>query len=386
MNRVLLFANGSDDKYVGNLVREVTNVNPNISFDLFDICTLDHPCTFISHLSEYYFARKHFFSFLYLIPKVRAIFYHIDFIWSVEEIVRMNKKQGKRYNVCNFQYLLPKYNTIIKRIRTVSNYCIASPWGSDILRANEKDLQKLRKFVNHNDYVTAPKGYRFEDDIKEKLLVRENKLYDILLGDKIIDTINKNKYIDTIDAKSSFGLKDFYVITCGYNASEAQNHLSIINSINTIVEKLPSNYCLLFPMTYGNNNKDEYIKVIRSKLDELCMTYKIIDTYLTEMDVCRIRVATDVFIHAQTTDAACGTVTEYLLCNKKILNAVWLKYPQRERFGTPFYTFNTFDDLPHVLLEAINAKKSIINPLLISDISREGWCEKAHEWSRMYMM
>ena len=110
----------------------------------------------------------------------------------------------------------------------------------------------------------------------------------------------------------------------------------------------------------------------------------ILDKYMSNLDVVNLRMATDLFIHAQNSDANAGTIAEYLLCQKKIINPVWITYPHYETYGSPFYLFSDFEELPEVIISAIQDSSLRVSPLLKESIRRCGWGEQSKEWVALY--
>lgn len=382
MRRILIIGGGAEDKHIGNIIRECKKINASISFDFFDIQNVDN-CLFRKEVGLYFTIQKHAPLWMYAVPKLRGYLQYRDIILSLKECAKSCRKQNIVYDVCQIHYLLSFYVHVISDFKAISKKFVLTPWGSDVLRVPDKNLKDLRKLVLLSDIVTIQQGSRFEQDVKRILDVPQNKLYDLAFGVKSIDEILEHQSVTTQEAKKVLDIStDSYSIVIGYNANFEHNHLKVIDKLATIKEQLPHNYLLVFPLTYGGN--PEYKAQIKSSLESYQFHYLIFDKYMSNVDIVNLRIATDLFIHAQTTDANAGTIAEYLLCQKKIVNPTWITYPQYEMYGSPFYSFSSFDELPEVVLSAIHDSTCKVSPLLKEDIRKRGWKEKSKEWVAFY--
>lgn len=381
MRRILILGDGVEDKYLGNLIRECKKIDQSISFDFFDVGR-NGGCLFRKDVDLYVSTEQHSLMWMYAVPKLRGYLNIRDFKISLREFVKNCKNQNVLYDVCQIHFLNFMYADVISDLRTIAKKIVLTPWGSDVLRARPFMLKGLRKLVRLSDVVTAQRGSRFEQDVKRILDVPQNKLYDLDFGVKAIDEILAHPTITVETAKEVLGITGNYAIVIGYNASFGHNHLKVIEQIATIKNRLPSNYLLVLPLTYGGN--PEYKAKIKKCLDTYRLNHLILDKYMSNLDVVNLRMATDLFIHAQTSDANSGTIAEYLLCQKKIINPVWITYPHYEAYGSPFYLFSDFEELPEVIISAIQDSSLRVSPLLKESIRRCGWGEQSKEWVALY--
>ena len=381
MRRVLIIGNGGEDKYIGNIIRECKKIDQSIYFDFFDVETSGR-CMFCKSVGLYVPTKQHSLMWMYAVPKLRGYLNIRDFKISLREFVKNCKKQNVLYDVCQIHFLNFMYADVISDLRTIAKKIVLTPWGSDVLKARPFMLKGLRKLVRLSDVVTVSKGSRFEQDVKRILDVPQSKLYDLAFGVKSIDEILAPSDITTETAKEALGITGSYVIVVGYNANLGHNHLKVIEQIATVKDRLPSNYLLVLPLTYGGN--PEYKAKIKKCLETYRLNHLILDKYMSNLDVVNLRMATDLFIHAQNSDANAGTIAEYLLCQKKIINPVWITYPHYETYGSPFYLFSDFEELPEVIISAIQDSSLRVSPLLKESIRRCGWGEQSKEWVALY--
>ena len=270
---------------------------------------------------------------------------------------------------------MPLYKRIAKTV-------LSSPWGSDMYR--NKNLYKfmVKKVLEWSDAVSAPK-IQFREDIKRLFHVPESKFVDLGFGADMIDVIIKNSDLTRERAKEKIGLAEKYLITCGYNGMKPQHHSEIIHALVQVREQLPENLHLLLPMTYGAT--DNYLQEIENQLNNYHFQYTIFDKFLSDEELLNIRKATDMFIHAQPSDAFSASIQEYLLCEAIIVNGHWTRYPDFEKFGMPYYLYYSFDELPACILKAYRQEEKVeISPELKGFIQKKGWLHLAEEWSKVY--
>lgn len=381
MTRILIIGNGADDKYIGNCLRECKKCDTNLVFDFFNT-NLEEMSPFRSEVNQYVTVERHHPNWIYNIPKVRGYFNQLDLCISLRDFIRICQNENIYYDVCQIHFLNSIYAKIVDGLKKISKKVVITPWGSDILRAKKYQLRGLKKLVQKSDWVTFTQGSRFEKDSVALLDIPKEKLYNLPIGIASIDEILSYPSITDEQAKLAWGFDGKYVIVIGYNGSPAHNHIKVIKSLISIKKQLPDNVILVFPMTYGGN--PVYLKKIKRLLWNSQFENRILENYLTTNELVRLRKATDLFIHAQNTDANSGTIAEYLLCQKKIVNPTWITYPQYETYGSPFYSFSGFDELSQTILTAINDASNKVSPLLVNNISEYGWSKLVCKWVDLY--
>ncbi|NLI73055.1 MAG: glycosyltransferase family 4 protein [Bacteroidales bacterium] len=362
-------------KFVGNLKK----LNPNLKIDIFNISKSNkNEPEKIAIFNRVIQPRKYFPNWIYKISFLLPFFsrfldlglsFASSFCHSKYDIINIHFVSVESF------FLMPQYKRKAKTI-------MSSPWGSDIYR--NKGLYKfmVKKIMDWSDWISAPK-IQFREDIKKIFQVAESKFVDLGFGADMIDVIRQNEWLSRDEAKAKIGLIDNYLITCGYNGLKPQRHAKIINALAEVRESLPENLHLLLPMTYGASKN--YIEEIRNLLKKHHFDYTIYDQYLPDDKLLYIRKASDMFIHAQPTDAFSASMQEYLLCETIVVNGHWTRYPDLEKFGIPYYLYHSFDELPACILKAYRQEENIhISNELKEFIRKKGWQHLAKEWSKVY--
>ena len=215
--------------------------------------------------------------------------------------------------------------------------------------------------------------------------LNKEKIITFDLGSEAIDYILANKdTINNSEAKRKLGIANMFAITCGYNASPAQQHVLMIDAIYKIKDQLPSDLILLFPFTYGGD--EEYKKMIKKHVMDLNLKALFVEEFLEMPDLFNLRQATDLFIHIQITDANSTSVGEYLLCEKKVVNGAWLKYDELEKSGViPYFIVNDIATLDQDLLAAYKSEMPQFDKSILETLEEKSCAVNAKKANTSFM-
>ena len=315
---------------------------------------------------------------VYIIKKIKSPLFLINFIKNMSFLC-------KGYDMVAVQYT-EKWNAFWGRMASCFNKkLIISFWGSDLLRLNNPDKNTFSA-IKRSSAVTLT-----TDDMVKKFteLCGEqysNKIRMTKFGSNGIDFLNN--HIDQNEVAEKFGIDTSkVVISIGYNKMKEQQHLAVLNVINSLPESLRSNIHLILRLTYGSGDSS-YVRQIKDLVESSKCSNTIFEEYLSDIDVAGITQLTDVFIHAQTTDARSASMSEHLYSKCLVINPSWINYPDFE--GKVFYlTFKDFDDLKAVLLDNLCKKeqsryidKLYENTKTVSDLC--SWDSLAPLWRKIY--
>ena len=145
-----------------------------------------------------------------------------------------------------------------------------------------------------------------------------------------------------------------------------------------IKDQLPDALTLLFPFTYGGT--PEYRNCVKKACEDAGVKALFFENFLELPDLFRLRQATNMFIHVQTTDANSTSFGEYLLCGKKIINGSWLKYDELEFDGNvPYYVVQEIDKLDETIMRAYHAEEQDISERLLNLLKEKSCAVNAQE-------
>ena len=321
-------------------------------------------------LKTTYQIKRNFWPFLYSIYIIKNICVKLDVIFSFLMI-------KEKYDICNIHF--PNIKSAVLRyfFKYKSNKIIISPWGSDVLRIDKRSYKSVKRLYAIADIVTVP-PIKFRKEVQRIFDVPPTKIVNLGFGSDIIDLLLSSNE-EPISSKKRLGLNGKFIITCGYNASPAQNHIDIIKALINLKEQLPNNTILLLPMTYSRNN--EYVIKVETLLRNSGFRYLIYHEYLDDITIADIRIATDVFIHIQDTDAYSATLQEFLFTDTIVFNGNWTRYHNLEINGIPYIIVNKISDLENGIRNYLNdeTKCNISNECkqVIKELS---WSNKGKEW------
>jgi hypothetical protein len=289
--------------------------------------------------------------------------------------------KNRKYDIINIHFANRYMSYVYKYLRAMSNNIVMSPWGSDIMRRPKKNLEQLSYLYQKADYITlsANVAWPIVNIVLDDFKIDPKKLVGGFWGSDLVDFAIKNgKTISQEDAKDRFGLTGQYVVTCGYNRQEAQQHKAIIEAIDKKRKQLPGNLILLFPMTYGNMTyQGKYVEEVKDECKKRNLQAIFVTDFLSVEDLYKLRKATDIFVHVQTTDAGARSVYEYILCNKKIVQGSWMNYAELESFSPLFYfPVKKLDDLGEVIVHAYNSDNIEVPQEVMDIVMNRSWENK----------
>lgn len=314
--------------------------------------------------------------------------YKLNRIKSIRLPINILKNIGilkDNYNLISVQYV-EKGKALWGIISSFfSKKVLLSFWGSDLLRQRKSSLL-VRCAIRCSSAITlttdemydrfsALYGYRY---IKK---IRRTKF-----GSNGISFISRIANKDLLYRK--YGIdKNKVLVSIGYNGFKEQQHLKVLNEIYKLSLEDRKRIHLIIRVTYGNKDK-EYMNQIKRAVEQTKCTNHIFEEYLSDDEVAEITAITDVFIHAQTTDARSASMCEHLYANCVVINPSWIKYPDFE--NNLFYLkFEDFDELRLIISnnllkkeESIYRKELIKNTKLVYELC--AWESFAPLWRDVY--
>ncbi len=294
--------------------------------------------------------------------------------------------QNRHFDIVNIHFCQYYMVYFMHLIRTMCNKIVITPWGSDVLRLNSKiKLSLLGKVYRNADMIAVPSTCQLGTKIVKEFGINESKMVPLSWGSETIDYINEHLSITNSEAKTELGLNGMYVITCGYNAFPEQRHEAIIDAISKAKDSLPTNIVLLFPVTYGNNRKDAYVKLLKNKVNCLNLNAVFFENYLSVPEVFMLRRASDMFIHVQTTDAGNATIMEYIICGNKVLHGSWMQYKWMDCEPKFYFPINNLDELSDGIVSAYKSEKPVLPEEVVTVIKERGWSDKMPSWNEAFM-
>lgn len=292
----------------------------------------------------------------------------------------------RKYDIVNVHFPKPRLLKVMPWLKRMSKSIVITPWGSDVLRVNDTGaIRRMRTIYSYASCVTVPPCSQLGETIVGKFKFDPEKMCPLRWGLDYVDFIEEAKPHKSVEeSKARFGICDKYVITCGYSSAPSHRHEAIIEAVHSIKAELPDNLLLLFPFTYGWGTP-EYRQSIKDKCRSYGLESVFVEDYLDLEDLYTLRMATDMFVHVQLTDAGAASVMQYILCHKKIVHGSWMKYVDLEQYKPLFYfPVDRMEDLGKVILDAYKSKGIDIPDGVISTIMGRGWNKEIKKWDRLF--
>lgn len=292
----------------------------------------------------------------------------------------------RKYDVVNIHFAKPALLKAMPWLRRMTKNIVITPWGSDVMRVEDENaVERMRKIYGYASCVTCSSDSQLGEAVIQKFGYELEKMLPLRWGLEYVDYIEEAKPHKTVEeAKARFGISGRYVISCGYSTAQSHRHEAIIDAVNAIKEQLPENLTLLFPFTYGWGTP-QYVQSIKDKCHDLGLHAVFVEEYLNMEDLYTLRMATDMFVHVQTTDAGASCVMQYILCHKRIVHGSWMKYMDLEKFKPLFYyPVNNLEELGSVILEAYRSAGIDIPEGVIHAIMDRGWNKEIKKWDALF--
>lgn len=310
------------------------------------------------------------------------------YVWNVLQIRSIIIGQFNKVDYLHFQgadYLLMN---IMKPFFKRSERVIVSFWGSDLYRVSKRRRQSYRSILKRAQIISL-----ITEEMKQYFLQCYNgefkeKVYLADFGIKLFDYFdNDYSYEAKTLEKKKWGIdEDDIAIHIGYNGSEAQQHIRIVESLNALDEEKKDRVVVVIHFWDGHR-KDEYEGAIRDTLEKKGIRYLFVTDYLDPPQMVAYRRSADIFIYGQTTDALASSLLEYIYAGSVIVKGEWLKYSQLEGNGLIDYSFDDFSRISPIVEQIIDLqmmraidiqnRRKALNKLY-------SWDAKIVEWTSLY--
>ncbi len=297
--------------------------------------------------------------------------------------IRTIRKFGP-FDIINLHYI--GYDDIvyapILKILTKSKL-VFSYWGSDLFRAGDRRLFFRGLFARCADYITFDnkdlqkkfkKVYKWANKVPSEV---------VLFGLPVLDNIReKYKKCSSSDIRKKWNIPDDkIVIAVGYNGHPEQQHINVLKVIRELDSNDKKKIFLLLQMTYGGSK--EYQRCVLETAKKTGCEYMGIQYFLSNDEVTDLRILTDIYINAQTTDAFSGSVCENLFAGTKLLNARWLRYQEFKEYNFKFWEFNRIEDIGQMIKTAMEQEIDCSeNSELIWQLRSWEFCEP--KWEKVF--
>ncbi len=309
-------------------------------------------------------------------------FYYLWKSFTLKKYKSFLLKLTDNYDITLVLYHDSKFNKIAKEIEKTSKKLVLAYAGSDFFNATDKIKNDNIKLINLSDNIVFGNPYmakRFLDyynDFHQKVFIASMGLHNLDLIKKIKEKENIEQSKEILDIP-----KDKIIISIGYTGDKRHRQLDFVEMIgNNFSEQIKEKIFLLIPMTYINTK--EYINEIENIANQLNISHKIFDKILTDSDICRLRICTDVAVHIATMDQSSASMLEHIFAENVVIAGKWLPYQFWDDMGLVTYRLEENKIIEKLLFVLENLKQE---KLKLKDNSRiiyenYSWEKKIQNW------
>ena len=265
-----------------------------------------------------------------------------------------NKKWAKiiakkyvEFDLIHIHGLNRNRGNIGKYLKNKTKKLAISVWGDEIFKKSDKILKKYRAYYSLANSITVSTKAMYEaflntygDEYTDRISMNKFAIGEF----DIIDQVKKN--VQREEICKEFGIKDPQkkVVLVGHNGRSSQRHHELTKALKKLSSEHLSNITLLYTMTYGVKD-EEYMKTLEKDVQELGCDYVILRDFLDEIKIAKLRIISDVLLHAQLTDAFSASIQESLYAGAVVINGNWLKYTDLPNSEERLLEYENFDDL-----------------------------------------
>lgn len=298
---------------------------------------------------------------------------------------RILLKISENYDIVDIHFYSSMFDEIISELKKRKKIIKITIWGSDFYRANKERREVQRKFYQDVDVIQLASQQMRNDflliypEFTKKVRLAQFGIMQFDVIDELLEKGNSGVYKVDIDIPT-----DKIIISCGTNGHSAQQHHLILESISQLPDALKEKIFLLLPMTYGGDKK--YLAEVNEKLVSLGVPFKLFSSPLSVVDVCKLRIVSDIAITIQKTDAFSAAVQEHIYAGGILISGEWLPYKKLKENGI-FYIETKLETLTDSIGECIINRNKL---KLHSDSNRvkmgllSAWDSAITSWKEVY--
>lgn len=316
-----------------------------------------------------------------------------DYIPKLKTLVNMFRKVKKEagngmFDVIHIHsvpsnFMITFLNKFIVRF---GKRIVCTFWGSDLLSKTKEQLMKAIPCLDKAkciSYSSDGMDKYFHDVFGD---IYNDKIIRAKFGISIYDVIDKVKsHKSKTECKEFFGIeKDKVSVMIGYNGSIRQNHLKVINELSTLDNETLNKLNIVIQLSYGLTS-DEYRQNIIDEISKINVKHVIIDDFLNKEKSAMLRIATDIFIHAQESDAFSASIQECVYGGAVLINPEWILYKEFDDIGIDYIKYDSFDELPFIIKDISDGNVNIYNIDKVKELyEKYSWNAVKKDWIKLY--
>ncbi len=322
--KLLLVVGTANDVFVYNMAKWLKACMEDISIDVFEF---NHSRS--QGYTNDYFDNVYTIDTGLLLNKVKGIRSLLLPYWYNYQF--NNCLKNKYYDIIHCHWLIP--NVIVSRnLKLHCKKLFVTFWGGEleylkIIFSHKIYLWYLRRFLKKVDYIVNSQSFCEKNEGRSLFLYCKFKYANL-------GSVPLEKLYNLIDleskaqSKKKLGINiDKKTVLIGYSGKSIHQHIPIIKTFSSVGMKKEFIHFLV-PMTRGASSK--YVQSVENMLQQSGYTYTLIkNCYLTDMDVARLRNATDITLQLSLFDGFSRSIIECLCARSILIYGNWLNYSDR---------------------------------------------------------
>lgn len=302
-----------------------------------------------------------------------GLYSYYTFARRLHAVIRKNN-----YDFIHLQSAFFWVNYILKKKAFKRLKLIVTIWGSDFYRASSYKLKKMKPIFDRAEVITFASN-KISKDFDDKFqTINKHKI--VRFG---LDAFNK------IDIKRSkfISRESKFVVTVGYNRHPAQQHLKVLEALDSLDKNTKSKLKIVLPFTYGPID-NKYSFKIESSLKSIGIEYEILNEFMDEDEVATQCLRSNIMIQVQTTDAFSGSMLEFMYADNIIITGSWLPYDDLLKAGVFFRRVDKLQDIKKEINLLINNYQHYSS---LCEMNRNAlylmssWESNLSKWEELYM-
>ncbi|KGE71138.1 glycosyltransferase [Spirochaeta lutea] len=186
--------------------------------------------------------------------------------------------------------------------------------------------------------------------------------------------------------KHSDDEQEKFRIKVGYNARSQQQHIPILQELEKIPAEVKSKITVYLPLGYGRSDLD-YLGALKAVIASSTIEIKSNESFLSDIELAKSTLETDVFINLQETDAQSASMQEHMFAGSIVITGNWLPYDKLRKEGCYFHSIDSIGCLSETLSQIlgdieVEKQKASVNTSIIDRIS--SWAAVKSQWLDLY--
>lgn len=238
--------------------------------------------------------------------------------------------RDKTYDIIHCHWIVPPL-VLTPNIRQHCKTLYATFWGREwamfsILGSNKLYKKHLDCFINEVDFIINSKS--FKNTLLSLYPNHVSKHIEGYLGSEPLEELYELMRIENkCNSKDILSIDNSkFTVLIGYSGKSLHQHLAIIDQLSQM-PSLKNKLHILAPMTRGAELS--YCDEVQSALVKSGYSFTLLrDRFLSNIEVARLRNATDITLQLSTSDGFSRSILECLCAKSILIYGDWLNYDE----------------------------------------------------------